>query len=106
MVRNNLTLAALGVLLSTMTPVLAQQTPPLRAEGQGQESANFGVTPFSAVPQITLTEAAMAQLRALEDKQLLARRALEDRFAAEMRALLAAQAEERATLIATIAAGQ
>jgi Spy/CpxP family protein refolding chaperone len=100
------TAMALVAGLAAVAPALAQDGTGLRMQGQGQEAANFGLTPFTAVPQITLTEAAMAQVRALEDSQLRARRALEDRFAEEMRALLATQAEERAALIRSLGGGQ
>lgn len=105
MTRKLWTAAALAGGLAAATPALAQEGTALRGQGQGQESANFGLTPFTAVPQIALSEADTARLRALEDDQLRARRALEDRFAEEMRALLIEQAREREELIASLAKG-
>lgn len=106
MTLKRLTAVALVVGLAAVMPTFAQEAPGTAPRGLGQESANFGLTPFTAVPQIELTEAAMIEVRGLEDEQLRARRDLEDRFAAEMRALLATQAGERAALLARLAAGQ
>jgi hypothetical protein len=67
--------------------------------GTGHYVENWGLAPFSAIPNVPLSPEALEKVRGLEDAQLLSRRALEDRFAREMRALLANQAKDRDALV-------
>jgi Spy/CpxP family protein refolding chaperone len=80
------------------SPALAQEaerpTPPPEA---ATDAGNWGFLPYTMPPQLALSDAQKAKLRALEDRHLQQLRALEDRFASELRDR---QARERAALVA------
>jgi Spy/CpxP family protein refolding chaperone len=91
-----------AALIGPTLPGLAQDAAASNPRGSGQETGNFGLTPFYAVPAVALSPEATQKLRDLEDAQLRDRRALEDRFAQEMRALLVQQAADREALLAQL----
>jgi Spy/CpxP family protein refolding chaperone len=91
--------AALGA-----APAHAQNSsaPPSPPPVASTDVGNWGFLTFSFPEPMSLTPAAKAEIRALEDRQLAERRALEDRFEAELRALRARQAQERSELVASL----
>ena len=95
---------ALAATLAVLGTGAVAQT--MTVPGASSDVGNWGQLPFSAVPNVALSQNALRKMRALEDSQLLARRAVEDRFATEMRDLLAAQAADRAALMSEPATGQ
>lgn len=83
------------------SPAIAQEaqrpTPPPEA---ATDAGNWGFLPYTMPPQLVLSDAQKAKLRALEDRHLQQLRALEDDFASELRELRDRQARERAALLA------
>ena len=64
----------------------------------GGEAANWGLTPFAAIPTLAVRAEDRAAIRALEDQHIKERRAFEDKYETELRALVRKQAEEREVL--------
>jgi len=77
---------------------LAQNTLPSPTTELGSETANWGLTPFAAIPSIAVRSEDRAAIRALEDQHIKARRIFEDKYETELRALIQKQANEREAL--------
>ena len=81
-----------------MSPVCAQNAPPVAAVEPGGEPGNWGLAPFSAVPAIALRPEDRTAIRALEDQHIKERRAFEDKYESELRKLIRKQADDREAL--------
>lgn len=93
--------AVVGMTLTAWLPAQAQNASSPTAD-LGTEPANWGLTPFAAVPALTLRPEDRVVIRALEDQHLKERRAFEDKYEGELRALIRKQAEERDALRARL----
>jgi Spy/CpxP family protein refolding chaperone len=80
----------------------AQNAPPSPTADLGQESGNWGLAPFSAVPAIALRPEDRTAIRTLEDQQIRERRAFEDKYEGELRTLMQKHADEREALRARL----
>ncbi|MBM3569833.1 MAG: hypothetical protein FJX46_13895 [Alphaproteobacteria bacterium] len=101
---------AVALLAALIAVPAAEQ--PARAQGvsaatdPGDETGNWGLVPFAAVPILALRPSDRAAIRTLEDRHIQERRAFEDKYETELRALVRKQAEERESLRARIAASR
>lgn len=96
------TAAIIVVTILTALQLARAQNASSPTQELGTESANWGLTPFAAIPTIALRPEDRSTIRSLEDKQIKERRAFEDKYEGELRALIRKQAEEREALRARL----